>query len=151
MWNKIILIICLALLSANAYGEEQKGKFILVPKDGRVPFQATCFDDLATAILVSDKEAVEQRHILEIERQTALLRTECDKRVELQTISADAERDRLLVQLQSRQEQIDILNKKLSKIERIDIPGIITAGILGGIIVGGGTAIGINMAINKQQ
>jgi hypothetical protein len=151
MWNKIILIICLALLSANAYGEEQKGKFVLVPKDGRVPFQATCFDDLATAVLISDKETREERYKLELDKQVALLKTECDKRVELDKISTDAERDRLLVQLQSRQEQIDGLNKKLSKIERIDIPGIITASLLGGIIIGGGTAIGINMAINKPQ
>ena len=151
MWNKIVFVLILLLLSANAHGEEQKGKFVLVPKDGRVPFQATCFDDLATAILISEKENREQQYGLELERQTALLKTECDKRVELDKISADAERDKLLVQLSSKQEQIDVLNKKLSKIERTDIPALIIAGVLGGIIVGGGTAIGINMAVNKQQ
>lgn len=146
MLNKALLLLAI-LIPTNSYAGE--GKFTFVPQGGVVPFQATCFDDFATATIIAERESKEREFKIEIDNVINTSKIDCDRRLELQTIMADAEKQRLLVSVESKDEQIDLLTTKLSKLEKRNIPLFVTAGIVAGVIIGGGVAFTITTAIGN--
>jgi hypothetical protein len=146
MLNKAFLLLTL-LIPTNSYAGE--GTFTLVPKGGIVPFQATCFDDFATATIIADNENKERQFKIEIENVVNVAKIECDQRLELQTVMAEAEKQRLLVSVESKQKQIDDLTHKLSRLEKRNIPLFVTAGIVAGFIIGGGITFSIATAVGN--
>jgi len=146
MLNKAFLLLAL-LIPTNSYAGE--GKFTFVPQGGVVPFQATCFDDFATATIIAERESKEREFKIEIDNVINTTKIDCDRRIELQTITSEAERQRLLVAVESKDKQIGQLTDKLARLEKRNIPLYVVAGVVAGAIIGGGITVTIISAVGN--
>lgn len=146
MLNKAFLLLAL-LIPTNSYAGE--GKFTFVPQGGVVPFQATCFDDFATATIITERESKEREFKIEIDNVINVAKIECDQRVELQEVMAKAQEQRLTVAIESKDKQILELTQRLSKLEKRNIPLFVVAGVVAGVIIGGGITFTIATAVGN--
>ena len=120
-----------------AYGGP--GKFILVPQNGTVPYEATCFDTEATAKLLTWKEflAEEMKTKCEYEKQALVLDTELV--ITNMQITLEETQVRYQVEIDTRDEEIETLRDIIKKNKKLNIPVVVAASVAVGFGVGFGT------------
>ena len=133
----IKLIFLFFLMTPVAYGGN--GKFTLVPQDGVVPFEATCFDTEATAKLLTWKEflATELKTQCEFEKRELILDSELIiKNIQ---ITLEETQVRYQVEIQTRDEELEKLRTIIKKNKKLNIPVVVATSIAVGFGVGFGT------------
>lgn len=136
MWSKVLLLLTLIYPSA-AWGGE--GKFSLVPRNGVVKFDATCFDDEATAKILTFSEfiAVELNAACIFEKDKMLL----EHQLELDNLLIEKVglEERYLVETTTRDNELEELRKIIKKNKKLNIPVVIATSVAVGFGVGFGT------------
>ena len=139
-----ILSVTLVLCSTAAAGD---GSFTLVPKSGRVPFQATCFDDIATAELLTWREFQEKEFENRLKFELALQDEKCALELGSLKIKLNEAVFRYEQQILLRDEEIESLRGIIKKDRKVNLPLAIAGSIAAGIAIGVGTAYAIDKAI----
>jgi len=136
MWSKILLLLALIYPSA-AWGGD--GKFSLVPRNGVVKFDATCFDDEATAKILTFSEfiAVELNAACIFEKDKMLL----EHQLELDNLLIEKTglEERYMVEITTRDNELEELRKIIKKNKKLNIPVVIATSVAVGFGVGFGT------------
>tara|TARA_Y100000593_G_C4263330_1_gene313380 strand:+ start:99 stop:545 length:447 start_codon:yes stop_codon:yes gene_type:complete len=148
MLNRLLLIFCLSFIFCSvAYGQE--GKFTLVPENGRVPFEATCFDELATAKLMTWREFLEQelsqKYIFENEKMVL------QKDLEIQSlqITLDETLVRYKIEIDTRDKELEQLRTVIKKNKKVNMPVVVVVSVLGGVALGFAGAYAIDRAVRQ--
>lgn len=146
MLNKIAMLLSLALIlwSSPAYGSD--GKFTLVPRGGRVSFQATCFDDVATAKLLAWKEFQKIEFDNRLKFELDLQREKLSLELKTVQIKFDESTIRYEEKIRLRDEEIKDLRDLIKKDRKVNLPLIIAGSIAAGIAIGVGSAYAIDRA-----
>lgn len=136
MWSRLLLLLAL-VFPLDALGDE--GKFSLVPKNGIVKFDATCFDDTATAKILTFSEfiAVELNAACIFEKDKMLLEHQLE--IDNLLIERTGLEERYLVEMTTRDNEIEELRKIIKKNKKLNIPAIIVTSVAVGFGVGFGT------------
>ena len=147
MLSKIAQILSAVLLlwSAPAYGDE--GRFTLVPKGGVVPFESTCFDNTATARLLTWKEFQEQEFSNRLNLQLGLQREELTLEINTLKITLEETTIRYEDGLRLRDEEIESLREVIKKNKKVNIPLVIAGSVAVGVAAGVGAAYAIDKFI----
>lgn len=147
MLNKIILLLSLvlALWSTPAYGND--GKFTLVPRGGRVSFQATCFDDVATAKLLAWKEFQKIEFDNRLKFELDLQKEKFSLEIKTIEIKFDEAKIRYEEKIKLRDDEIIELRNIIKKDRKVNLPLVIAGSVAAGIAVGVGTAYAIDKVI----
>ena len=141
----VILLILSFLFCSLTHGQD--GKFTLVPENGRVPFEATCFDDVATARLMTWKEFLEkelsQKYMFENEKMIL------QKYLEIQglKITLDETLIRYKIETETRDRELEDLRAIIKKNKKVNLPVVITVSALGGVVLGVAGADAIDQAV----
>jgi len=141
----VILLILSFLFCSLAHGQD--GKFTLVPESGRVPFEATCFDDVATARLMTWKEFLEkelsQKYIFENEKMIL------QKDLEIQSlqITLDETLVRYKIETETRDRELEELRSIIKKNKKVNMPVVVGVSVLGGVVLGFAGAYAIDRAV----
>ena len=145
MLNKILFLVCL-IWPANAFASE--GKFTLVPQGGVVPFEATCFDNVATAQLLTWKEFQEQEFQNRLELRLGTQREELT--LEIDTLKVHLEESTLRYEesIRLRDEELDSLRGIIKKDRKVNLPLIIAASAAAGIAIGVAGVFVISQAVD---
>ena len=124
----------------------QDGKFTLVPKGGKVPFEATCFDAQATARMLVWKEFVEQeqRKLCEFEKERIIL--DSNLIIDNLQITLDETNVRYQIEINTRDKEPDELRAIIKKNRRVNIPVVVAVSIAGGFALGIGASYMISQA-----
>ena len=130
--------------SVPAYGGE--GKFTFVPKNGLVPFESTCFDNEATAKLLTWKEFQEKEFQNRLSLQLGIQREEFTLEIDTLRISLEETTIRYDDTLRLRDEEIESLRTIIKKERKVNLPLVIAGSIVAGVALGVGTAYAINKA-----
>ena len=136
MWSRFLFLFTL-LYPSVAHAAD--GKFSLVPKNGVVKFDATCFDDEAMAKILTFSEfiAVELNGACSFEKDKMLL----DHRLEVENLQIEKQglEERYLIEIDTRDEEIETLRDIIKKNKKLNIPVVITTSVAIGFGVGFGT------------
>jgi len=138
MWNRIAQILTIGLvLCASAHAGT--GKFTLVPEGGKVPFEATCFDNEATAQLLTWKEYLiqEQQALCNYEKERISL--DFGLIVDNLNITLDETRVRYQVEINTRDEEIEKLREIIKKNKKMNIPVVVVSSMAVGVAIGFGS------------
>ena len=135
MLDKILLLLALSLSTAYAAG----GKFTLLPKGAKAPFEATCFDDEATAKLLTWKELLEQeqRALCIFEKEKLTLDSELV--IDNIHITLDETRARCQIEMDTRDRELTELRNIIKKNKKLNVPVIVATGVAVGFGLGFGT------------
>ena len=138
MWSKLAQLLTVALiLCAPAYAEDV-GRFTLVPKGGVVPFESTCFDDIATARLLTWREFQEQEFQNRLQLELGLQREELTLEVNTLKITLEETTVRFEDSLRLRDEEIESLRTIIKKDRKVNLPLVIAGSVAAGIAIGFG-------------
>ncbi len=136
MWSRLLFLFAL-LYPSVAHADD--GKFSLVPKNGVVKFDATCFDDEAMAKILTFSEfiAVELNGACSFEKDKMLL----DHRLEVENLQIEKQglEERYLIEIDTRDEEIETLRDIIKKNKKLNIPVVIATSVAIGFGVGFGT------------
>jgi len=136
MRSKILILLAL-ICPSTAWGGE--GKFSLVPRSGVVKFDATCFDDQAMAKILTFREfiAVELNAACTFEKDKMLL----DHNLEVKNLEIEKRglEERYLIEINTRDEEIEALRDIVKNNKKLSIPVVIATSIAAGFGVGFGT------------
>ena len=138
MLSKLVQTLTLSLiLCGTAHASE--GKFTLVPEGGKVPFEATCFDDKATAKLLTWKEFLEDEQVklCEIEKERLVLDSELI--ITNMQITLEETQARYQVEITSRDIEIQELRDIIKKNKKLNIPVVVATTAAVGFGIGFGT------------
>ena len=147
MWNKFGLGLALILWSSPAHGADL-GSFTFLPKGGISPFEATCFDNIATARLMTWKEFQEKEFENRLELELGLQRSEFQLKIDTLSVKLEETTFRLEESIQLRDEEIEDLRKIIKKDRKVNIPLVIAGSVVAGIALGIGSAYAIDKALN---
>ena len=144
MWSKTVFLFSLSTLlwSVPAYGGE--GKFTFVPKNGLVPFESTCFDNEATAKLLTWKEFQEKEFQNRLNLQLGIQREELTLEIDTLRISLEETTIRYDDTLRLRDEEIESLRTIIKKDRKVNLPLIIAGSVAAGVAIGVGTVYTID-------
>ena len=145
MWNKIGQLLFVTFLLCNP-AVAADGRFTLVPSGGRVPFQATCFDDVATAKLLTWKEFQERQFQNRLRFEIDIQRAEYEFKLNDLKIELEESNIRFSKTLELRDKEIKDLRAIIKKDRKVNIPLLVTASVLGGVALGVGAAYAVNQA-----
>ena len=145
MWNKIGQLLFVTLLLCNP-AVAADGRFTLVPSGGRVPFQATGFDDVATAKLLTWKEFQERQFQNRLRFEIDIQRAEYEFKLNDLRIELEESNIRFSKTLELRDKEIKDLRAIIKKDRKVNIPLLVTASVLGGVALGVGAAYAVNQA-----
>ena len=141
----VVLLILSLVFCSLAHGQD--GKFTLVPENGRVPFEATCFDDVATARLMTWKEFLEkelsQKYMFENEKMIL------QKDLEIQglKITLDETLVRYKIETETRDRELEELRSIIKKNKKVNLPVVVGVSVLGGVVLGFAGAYAIEQAV----
>ena len=139
MWSKIAQILTLALFWCSSAYAGDEGKFTLLPKGGTTPFEATCFDNVATARLLTWREFLEQEMIEErefaLDFQMELFRFE----IENTKIEKEEAIFRFEESIRLRDTEIESLRDIIKKDKKVNLPVVIGSSVVAGFASGLGT------------
>ena len=145
MLSKVAQILSITLVLCNT-AMAGDGRFTLVPSGGSVPFQATCFDDIATAKLLTWREFQET----EFENR---LRFELDLQSEKYTLELESLEIKLNEtifrydqKILLRDKEIESLRTIIKKDRKVNLPLAIAGSVVAGVAIGVGTAYAIDKA-----
>lgn len=146
MLSKVAQILSVTLLLCNAAIADD-GRFTLVPDGGRVPFQATCFDDVATAKLLTWREFQEKEFQNRLKFELDMQSQKYTLDIETLNIKLSETVFRYEQQISLRDEEIESLRTLIKKDRKVNLPLVIAGSVIAGIAVGIGTAYAIDKAI----
>jgi hypothetical protein len=131
-----ILTIGLVLCAPAHAGD---GKFTLLPKGGKAPFEATCFDDKATAKLLTWKEflAQEQQALCNFEKEKLAL--DYDLVLENIEITLDETQARCQIELDTRDKELEELRDIIKKNKKLNVPALVLTSVAIGFGIGLGS------------
>ena len=138
MLSRLAQTLALGLiLCGTAHANE--GRFTLVPKGGKVPFEATCFDDEATAKLLTWKEFLEQEQqkLCSFEKEKLVL--DYDLVLENIQITLDETQARCQIEMDTRDRELEELRNIIKKNKKLNVPVVIATSVAVGFGVGFGT------------
>lgn len=149
MSNRFAVLLILSFLFCSlAHGQD--GKFTLVPENGRVPFEATCFDDVATARLMTWKEFLEkelsQKYIFENEKMIL----QKDLEIRSLEITLDETLVRYKIETETRDKELEELRTIIKKNKKVNIPVVIAVSFLGGAVATLGSIYAIDQAMRQE-
>ncbi len=138
MWSRFAQISALSLFLCSSV-QANEGQFTLVPQGGKVPFEATCFDDIATAKLLTWKELLieEMKEKCNFEKQKIILEKDLD--FENLQITLDETSFRYQTEISTRDEEIKKLRDIIKRSNKANIPVIIAVSTAAGFGIGMGT------------
>jgi len=146
MLNKLIQILCIVLIFCSPAIAED-GRFTLVPNGGRVPFQATCFDDVATAKLLTWKEFQEREFENRLKFEIGLQKEKYTLDIESLNVKLSETIFRYEGKISLRDEEIESLRTLIKKDRKVNLPLIIAGSVAAGIAMGVGAAYAIDRVI----
>ena len=125
------------VLCAPAYASD--GKFTLLPKGGKAPFEATCFDDEATAKLLTWKEFLEQEQqkLCDFEKERLTLDSELII-MNIQ-ITLDETRARCQIETDTRDRELTELRNIIKKNKKLNVPALVVTSVAVGFGIGFGS------------
>ena len=138
MWSRVVQVLIVSLfLCAQAHAGV--GKFTLLPQGGIVPFEATCFDNEATAQLLTWKEYLvqEQQALCSYEKERISL--DFGLIIDNLNITLDETRVRYQVEIDTRDEEIEKLRDIIKKNKKMNIPVVIASSVAVGVAIGFGS------------
>ena len=147
MLNRALYLSSIMLLLCNS-AIAQDGRFTFVPKGGTVPFQSTCFDDLATAKILTWKEFQDKEFQLKLDYELGLLSEQYQFKIREIGIKLEETEIRFQQTIKIKDKQIEDLQSIIKKDKKVNLPLAIGASILGGIAIGIGAAYAIDQALN---
>ena len=145
MLSRIFLLLSLSL-PAMAQDVPQ---FTLVPRGGIVPFEATCFNDLATAEILTWKQFTQIEFQKRLEFEQAKWKEACQLDISNLQISLEESQIRFDEQLAAKEIELEELRAIIKKDRKKNIPAIIAGSVAAGIAIGLGSAYAINQAIGR--
>jgi len=149
MWNKIAIISSLAsLLWSPAANAGDSGNFTFLPKGGVTPFEATCFDNIATAKIMTWKEFQEKEFQNRLKLELGLQKNELQFEIDALNIKLEESTLRFEEMVRLRDEEITDLRGIIKKDRKVNIPLVIAGSITAGIAIGIGGAYAIDKALN---
>ena len=138
MWSRAAQILTISLvLCAPAYAGD--GKFTLLPKGAKAPFEATCFDDEATAKLLTWKEFLvqEQQALCNFEKEKLAL--DYDLVLKNIQITLDETQARCQIEIDTRDKELKELRDIIKKSKKLNIPVVVVTSVAVGFGLGFGT------------
>ena len=144
MWNRIVQILTLTLILSHVAHAEEPGNFTFVPKGGVVPFESTCFDNVATARLLTWKEFQEQEFQNRLQFRLGIQKEELTLRIDTLKIRLEESTIRYEESLRLRDKEIKSLRDIVKKDRKVNLPFAIAGSVAGGIAVGIAAAYAIN-------
>ena len=124
-------------------------QFTLVPRGGIVPFEATCFNDLATAEILTWKQFTQIEFQKRLEFEKAKWKETCQLDISNLQISLEESQIRFDEQLAAKDIELEELRAIIKKDRKKNIPAIIAGSVAAGIAIGLGSAYAINQAIGQ--
>lgn len=148
MLSKITTMLSLALLlySQPAYGQNI-GSFTLLPKGGISPFEATCFDETATAKLMTWEEFKEKEFENRLKLELGLQKSKLQFEIEILNVKLEETTFRLEEAVRLRDKEIEDLRNIIKKDRKVNIPFVIAGSVVAGIAIGIGGAYAIDRAL----
>jgi glutaredoxin len=125
------------VLCGPAYAGD--GKFTLLPKGGKAPFEATCFDDEATAKLLTWKEFLEQEQQKLCDFEKEKLTLDYDLVIKNIQITLDETQARCQVEIDTRDRELEELRDIIKKNKKLSIPVVVATSVAVGFGIGFGT------------
>ena len=107
---------------------EDTAQFTLVPRGGIVPFEATCFNDVATAEILTWKQFTQIEFQKRLEFEQAKWNERCQLDIANLQISLDESQTRFNEELAAKNTELEDLRQIIAKDRKKNIPAII-AGI----------------------
>jgi len=138
MWSRVAQILTIGLvLCAPAHAGD--GKFTLLPKGGKAPFEATCFDDEATAKLLTWKEFLvqEQQALCNFEKEKLTL--DYDLVLKNVQITLDETEARCQIEIDTRDKELEELRDIIKKNKKLNVPVVVVTSVAVGFGLGFGT------------
>ena len=125
------------VLCSPAYAGD--GKFTLLPKGGKAPFEATCFDDEATAKLLTWKEFLEreQQALCNFEKEKLTL--DYDLVMSNIQITLDETQARCQIEIDTRDKELKELRDIIKKNKKLNVPVVVVTSVAVGFGLGFGT------------
>ena len=145
MLSRVLLLLSLSL-PAMAQDVPQ---FTLVPRGGIVPFEATCFNDLATAEILTWKQFTQIEFQKRLEFEQAKWKEACQLDISNLQISLEESQIRFDEQLAAKEIELEELRAIIKKDRKKNIPAIIAGSVAAGIAIGLGSAYAINQVIGR--
>tara|TARA_R110002020_G_scaffold139703_2_gene310679 strand:- start:3847 stop:4239 length:393 start_codon:yes stop_codon:yes gene_type:complete len=124
-------------------------QFTLVPRGGVVPFEATCFNDLATAQILTWKQFTQIEFQKRLEFEQAKWKETCQLNISNLQISLEESQIRFDEQLLAKDIELEELRAIIKKDRKKNIPAIIAGSVAAGIAIGIGSAYAINQVTGK--
>jgi len=146
MLSKVLLL--LGVMSGSAFAQDTP-QFTLLPRGGIVPFEATCFNNVATAQILTWKQFTEIEFQKKLEFEQAKWNETCQLNIHNLQISLDESQTRFDSELAAKTTELEELRKIIAKDRKKNIPAIIAGSIAAGIAIGFGTAYAIDQVLDK--
>ncbi len=146
MYLKIITILISSLfICSTTFAQtttSTTGKFAMIKKNDRAPFDGTLFDPVATANIIADKKYQTQKCENDKKYATSLLQAVCDRDLKYLKYELEIERSKHKLIYNAQQEEIETL-RKLAKGSNTTLWASI------GFFLGAATSIGIFYAATE--
>lgn len=135
MWSRLAQISTLGLVLCGAAHAEE-GRFSLVPRNGTVKYDATCFNDMAMAKILTFSEfvAVELNAACVFEKDKMLLQHELE--LENFQIEKQGLEERYKIEIDTRDEELKTLRTVIKKNKKLNIPIVVATSIAVGFGAG---------------
>ena len=127
---------------------EDTAQFTLVPRGGIVPFEATCFNDVATAEILTWKQFTQIEFQKRLEFEQAKRNENCQLNINNLQISLDESQTRFNEELAAKNTELEDLRQIIAKDRKKNIPAIIAGSVAAGIVIGLGSAYAINQIVD---
>jgi len=124
-------------------------QFTLVPLGGTVPFEATCFNDIATAEILTWKQFTQIEFEKRLEFEHSKWRGTCQLDIANLQISLDESQIRFSEELAAKNTELEDLRQIIVKDRKKNIPAIIAGSLAAGIVIGLGSAYAINQVVDQ--
>jgi hypothetical protein len=144
MLSRILFLLSLSL-PAMAGDVPQ---FTLIPRGGVVPFEATCFNDVATAEILTWKQFTQVEFQKRLEFEQAKWNEICQLNVANLQISLDESQMRFNGELAAKNIELEDLREIIAKDRKKNVPAIIAGSVAAGIVIGLGSAYAINQVVD---
>ena len=123
-------------------------QFTLIPRGGVVPFEATCFNDVATAEILTWKQFTQVEFQKRLEFEQAKWNEICQLNVANLQISLDESQMRFNGELAAKNIELEDLREIIAKDRKKNVPAIIAGSVAAGIVIGLGSAYAINQVVD---
>lgn len=147
MLNKLFgTVISLCLLSTTAQAGE--GSFTILDPGQPAPFHSVCFDDLATAKILTWKEFIHEEFVLENKLETDKLIAHHQLEMDDLNLTLKNLQERYDFDVVQREKELKSLRGIVKRGKRVNVPVAVATGIIGGFALGFGTLYLVENKVN---